>query len=70
MAPPQIEKRKSEPPQRVPLTAAQLSRRSEIARILGVKVETLNKQLKSLTEEQRKALFYRVTHWVVEAAAL
>ena len=33
-----------------------------MARVLGLKVDILNKALKSLSPEQRKAVFYKVTH--------
>jgi hypothetical protein len=45
-----------------PLSAEVLARRTEIARVLGVKVDGINQHLKSLTDEQRKAVFYKVTH--------
>lgn len=45
-----------------PLPAEVLARRTEIARVLGVKVDGINQHLKSLTDEQRKAVFYKVTH--------
>lgn len=46
----------------VPLSNEQLARRAEVARVLGVKVDSLNRHLKALTDEQRKAVFYKVTH--------
>ena len=61
-APPDIRKRRPEKGRPVPLTEKQLSRRVEVARVLGVKVESLNKKLKTLTAEERKAIFYKVTH--------
>ena len=39
-----------------------MTRRSEVARVLGLKVDILNKALKSLTPDQRKYVFYKVTH--------
>lgn len=54
--------RRPDKPQMIPLPPAVRARRAEVARVLGVKVDGLNKQLKSLTDEQRKAVFYKVTH--------
>jgi len=39
-----------------------LGKRSELAKILGVKVEGLSTHLKSLSDEQRKVIFYKITH--------
>ena len=61
-AAPQILKKRPEKGRIVPLTMEQLARRTEVARILGVKIESLNQQLKSLSPEERKAIFYKVTH--------
>jgi hypothetical protein len=62
LAQPTIKPRKPGKGQSVPLAQEVLARRSEIARILGTKVEAINKHLKSLTEEERRAVFYKVTH--------
>lgn len=61
-AAPNIRKKQREKGRPVPLTAAQIARRAEVARVLGLKVDILNKALKSLTPDQRKAVFYKVTH--------
>ena len=61
-APPTIKAKKPGKGNPVPLTAEVLARRSEIARILGTKVEAVNKHLKSLTDDERRAVFYKVTH--------
>lgn len=62
LADPRVRTRRADKPRPVPLPPALLAKRSEIARVLGVKVDGLSKQLKSLTEEQRKTVFYKVTH--------
>lgn len=61
-APPDIRKRRGEKSRPVPLTDEQLARRVEVARALGVKVESLNRKLKTLSAAERKAIFYKVTH--------
>jgi hypothetical protein len=61
-AKPIVRKRSKGKGQIVPLPAEVLARRNEIARVLGVKVDRINQHLKSLTDEQRKAVFYKVTH--------
>ena len=61
-ASPEIRTRKPESGRTVRLTEEQLARRVEVARVLGVKVESLNRKLKTLSEEERKAIFYKVTH--------
>ena len=61
-AAPSILKKKAERRRPVPLTTEQIARRTEVARVLGLKVDILNKALKSLSPEQRKAVFYKVTH--------
>lgn len=48
--------------QLVPLSPEKLARRHEIARALRAKVDAANEHLKSLTDEQRKAVFYKVKH--------
>lgn len=62
LAGPTLRKRRPQKPARQPLSDEVLARRGEIARILGVKVQGLNQHLKSLTDEQREAVFYKVTH--------
>lgn len=54
--------RKIDKPNRQPLPPEILARRGEIARVLGVKVAGLNKYMSSLTDDQRKAIFFKVTH--------
>ena len=54
--------RRPDTPQPVPLPPALRARRAEVARVLGVKIDGLNQHLKSLTDDQRKAVFYKVTH--------
>lgn len=59
---PRFTKRRAEKPKLRPLSAELLARRGEIARILGAKVDILDRTLRTLSAEQRKALFYKVTH--------
>ncbi|TWU62303.1 Subtilase family protein [Crateriforma conspicua] len=62
LAEPTYQDRRREKPRRQPLAPEVLARRGEIARVLGIKVEGLNKLLNRLTNEQRKAIFFKVTH--------
>lgn len=62
LAGPTFRKRRPEKPRLRPLPPEVLARRGEIAKKLGVRVEGLNKHLAGLTVEQRKAVFYKVTH--------
>lgn len=61
-AAPQVLKRRPDKGRIVPLTGEQLARRIEVARVLGVKVDSLNRKLKTLSPDERKAIFYKVTH--------
>ena len=54
--------RRAEKPRRQPLSPEVLARRIEIARVLGTKVDALDRVLHTMTEDQRKAVFYKVTH--------
>jgi len=62
LAKPTYQDRRKVRPPRPPLAPEVLARRGEIARVLGVKVDGLNKLLNRLTNEQRKAIFFKVTH--------
>lgn len=62
LAPPQIERRRPDKPSRQPLAPELLAKRGEIARILGLKIDGLNKLYSRLTNEQRKAIFLKITH--------
>ena len=62
LAGPVVRVRRSDKPRLVPLPPELLARRAEVARILGVQVGGLNKQLKAISPEERKAIFYKVTH--------
>ncbi|MDZ4852632.1 MAG: S8 family peptidase [Pirellulaceae bacterium] len=59
---PEYQTRRAEKPKRQPLSPEALARRGEIARVLGVKIQSLDQALRSMSEEQRKAIFYKVTH--------
>ena len=39
-----------------------LNRRAEVARVLGVKVDALSKALRQMTDEERRAVFYKLEH--------
>ena len=59
---PEYQTRRASKPNRQPLTPEVLARRGEIARVLGLKISSLDKALRAMTDEQRKAVFYKVTH--------
>lgn len=59
---PVYQTRRASKPGRQPLTPEVLARRGEIARVLGLKIGSLDKALRAMTDEQRKAVFYKVTH--------
>lgn len=61
-ASPQIEQRRPDKPRRQPLAPELLAKRGEIARILGLKIDGLNKLYSRLTNDQRKAIFLKITH--------
>jgi len=54
--------RRKEPPRRAPLPAELMSRRGEIARVLGVQVGQLSQTLRQLSDEERKAIFFKLEH--------
>lgn len=59
---PQALKRRKEKPRKPPLPEELIARRGEIARILGAQVASLSEKLGSMTEDERKAMFYRIEH--------
>jgi hypothetical protein len=62
--PPQYEARRAEKPRRAPLPEELISRRTEIARVLGVKVRDLSRALREMPDDERRAMFYKLTHEV------
>jgi hypothetical protein len=62
LAAPTVRQRSRSKPKPVPLSPEKLARRAEIARVLGASIDAANQYLKSLTDEQRKAVFFKVTH--------
>lgn len=62
LAAPQVVDRRPERRPPIPLSTEILARRTEIARALGVKVEGLNKFLRGLSADERRAVFFKVTH--------
>src|SRR5271165_4837112 len=62
LADPEIRPRRMEQGRTVPLPAEVLERRHEIARVLKVKVSDLSRRLRAMTEEERKAVFYKLEH--------
>jgi len=55
-------RRRKEKPRPVPLPPELLSRRGEIARVLGVQVTQLSHALRRLSDEERRAIFYKLEH--------
>lgn len=62
MPQPRVAERRSERPRPVPLTPEVLARRSEIARRLKEQLAPLSNSLRSMSHEQRKAVFYKLEH--------
>ena len=59
---PEFQKRRPDKPRRAPLPPELLARRGEIAKKLELNVSSLNTLLSKLTNDQRKAIFFKVTH--------
>lgn len=59
---PEKRDRRREKPRIVPLAPEILHRRSEIAHALDSQVQLLSTDLRALSDEQRKAVFYRLEH--------
>lgn len=59
---PESRKRRSERNRLAPLPESVRARRSAIAEILKIKVERLSKRLRTLTPDQRRAVFYKLEH--------
>ncbi|NQU23507.1 MAG: S8 family peptidase [Candidatus Nealsonbacteria bacterium] len=59
---PQYVERRKEKGRRIPLPDELIARRSEIARVLGVKVQHLSQALKQMPDDERRAVFYKLTH--------
>lgn len=62
LLPPKFRRRRPEKPRPVPLSPERMQRRVEIARALGEAVESLSDRLSSMTDSERKAIFYKLTH--------
>ncbi len=59
---PQTAARRPEPPRAIPLAPEVLARRTEIARRLKDQVEPLSKDLRSMGDIERRAVFYKLEH--------
>jgi len=59
---PQMADRRKEKPRVPPLSDDLLARRQEVARTLHDQVASLSERLHSMTEEERKAVFYKIEH--------
>lgn len=59
---PQFQKRRPEKPRRAPLPDELVVRRAEVARVLGVKVQDLSVALHQMSDDERRAVFYKLTH--------
>jgi hypothetical protein len=55
-------KRRPERPRLATLPPELLNRRAEIARVLGVKIDALSRELRQMTAEERHAVFYKLEH--------
>lgn len=59
---PELADRRKEKPRVPPLSADMLVRRQEIAKALNDQVAPLSARLRSMSEEERKAVFYKIEH--------
>lgn len=59
---PETADRRADKSRFVPLPPDVVARRQEIARELGAKIETASNNLKGLTDDQRKAFFFKLEH--------
>lgn len=62
LADPEIRPRRKEQGRTAPLPIEVLERRHEIARVLKVKINGLSRRLRAMTEDERKAVFYKLEH--------
>lgn len=60
--PPESHKRRSEKGRSAPLPPEVLARRQQIAQILKVKLDRLSSHLKTLSNDERRAIFYKLEH--------
>jgi subtilase family protein len=54
--------RRSEKPRLAPLPTELLAKRAEIARLIGTSVAKLSRQLRKLSGDERRAVFYKLEH--------
>src|SRR5688572_1921343 len=54
--------RRPEKPRLAPLPKELLDRRAEIAKVLGTSVSRLSRQLRQLSDDERRAVFYKLEH--------
>lgn len=59
---PEFLKRRPDKPRQVPLPEHLRLRRAEVARALGVKVQHLSRALRQMSDEERRAVFYKLKH--------
>ena len=64
LAPDKSRRRRKEKPRIVPLPPEVLARRLQIAQVLKVKIDQLSRHLKSLSADERRAVFYKLEHEV------
>jgi hypothetical protein len=64
LTPPESRQRRKEEGRRAPLPPEVLAKRKQIAQILKVKIDQLSRHLKSLSADERRAIFYKLEHEV------
>ena len=62
LAPPESRQRRKEDGRRAPLPKEILEKRDQIAQVLNVKIEQLSRRLKSMSADERRAVFYKLVH--------
>ena len=62
LSPPESRPRRKEDGRTVPLSPEILAKRQQIAQVLKVKINQLSQHLKSMSDDERRAVFYKLEH--------
>lgn len=62
LSPPEARPRRKEEGRTAPLPPEVIARRHEIAQVLKAKISELSRNLKSMSEDERRAVFYKLEH--------
>lgn len=61
-SPPQVAERRRERPRLVPVSQEEIARRAEVVRRLKEQITPLSERLRSLSEDERRAVFFKLEH--------